>query len=147
MPEEFDHFVRSVAENNVLRGETESGRKRLAQIKTSAIGINMRVFQCGMHRLDCFGGWPQWILVRSKLDDRVGMDTQFARGFLDWFARFVNRKIAQLRVRQLPNHWRNLDRITFLRSPILQSPAILRWAIPFPDFHDDDCDRRIDLPR
>jgi hypothetical protein len=147
MSEKFDHFVRSVAENDVFRGETEPGGKRLAQIKTPAIGIKVRVFQSGMHRLDCFRRWPQWTLIRSKLDDCVGVNIQCARGFLDRFARFVNRKIAQLGVRQFPNHWRNLDRITFLRSPILQSPAILPWAIPLPNFHDDDCDRRVDLSR
>ena len=50
MPEEFDHLIRSVTQNDVLRGETEPCGKRLAQIKTSAIGIKLRVFQRGAHR-------------------------------------------------------------------------------------------------
>src|SRR5436190_7706639 len=46
------------------------------------------------------------------------MAIEFARRLLDWLSRFVNTKIAQLRVRQLPDrdHRRNLDRINRMNT-------------------------------
>src|SRR5205809_2298311 len=46
------------------------------------------------------------------------MAIEFARRLLDWLSRFVNSKIAQLRVRQLPDrdHRRNLGRINRMNT-------------------------------
>src|SRR5438094_10477975 len=78
----------------------------------------MRVLQSGAHCLDCLCRWAKRILVRGQLDNCAWMAIEFARRLLDWLSRFVNSKIAQLRVRQLPDrdHRGNLGRINRMNT-------------------------------
>src|SRR5262249_45318605 len=101
--QKFDYFIRSVAEDQVLRFEAKFRCDCLTQIESAAVGIKMRIFERGVHRLKCFGRRPKWIFVRGQLDDFSWMDAHLARSFLDWFSGLINGESPQLRIREIPD--------------------------------------------
>ena len=103
MTEKFDHFVRAITQNNILRNKTEFGSDCFAQVNSAAIRIEVRVFRRAAHRLNCFWRRAKRILVGGQLNDCVWVDAEFACRFLDRLARLVNSEIAQLGIRELPN--------------------------------------------
>mgnify|MGYP003694582313 CR=1 FL=1 len=55
----------------------------------------MCVFDRVAHGFDCLRRRAKRIFIRGQLDDLGRLAAQFARGFFDWFARLINREIAQ----------------------------------------------------
>ena len=103
MPDEFDDFVRSVAEDQLVRRNAELLRKRLAHIIAAAVRIKMRTLQRGLHGRPRFRRRAERVLVRSELDDAGCLRADLARGFFDRLTRLVDGEVAQLRVGEIPD--------------------------------------------
>ena len=98
MAEEFDDFVRSIAEDHILAGETEFFSDCIAEGPGAAIGIKVRTLQGVPHCLKRFWGWAEGIFVRGELDDLVWFEAHFTGEFLNRFARFVGDQVQHMGV-------------------------------------------------
>src|SRR4029453_4853457 len=103
MAEKFEHFVGSIAEDDVVRREAKLSCNCFAQVKPATVRIKVRVFQCPAHRLNSFGRRSEGILIGGQLNDLGGFEAELARCFLDRFSRLVDGNVAELWIRQLPD--------------------------------------------
>ena len=69
-------------------------RERLPEIETAAVGVKVRHRQRASHGGNGFGRWAERVFVGGDLDDLRRLETEFARGFVDRFSRFVSNEIA-----------------------------------------------------
>jgi hypothetical protein len=98
VPDEFDHLVRAVPEDDILLPESELRRNGLAQVEPPAIRIKVDALNGLMHRRERLGRRPKRVFVRGQLDDLRRREPQLAGHVLDRFARLVGDEIAKLRV-------------------------------------------------
>src|SRR5437868_6135756 len=76
----------------------------------TSVGIVLRVLNGGVHCGKRLRRGPERIFVGSELDYLAWITTELARRFFYRLTRLVNGKIAQMRIRDIPNglHRRSL---------------------------------------
>ena len=103
MADELDDFVRAVAEDDVIGRDAELFRKRARHVVAASVRIEVGAFHRRMHRFDRARRRPEGVFVRGQLDDVARAGAEFARRFLDRFARLINGEVAQLRICAVPD--------------------------------------------
>ena len=86
---ELEHVVGAVAEHDVVGADVETRRERGLERETVAVGIARELVGGVGDRLAHRGPGSARILVGRELDDRRGLEPEFARELVDRLARDV----------------------------------------------------------
>ena len=96
VPDEFNDFVRAVAENQIRRFNAEFRGEFLLEVKRVAVGIQIHAGERLLHRGQRERRRAERIFVRRDLDDAIGGQAEFARDFFNRPARLIHRQIFQM---------------------------------------------------
>jgi len=103
VPDQFDDFIGTIADHDIVPVHPELFRDRRAQLVTAAVGIDVDPLGRDLHRLDRLRRRTEWILIRGELDDVGGIEPQLAGRLLDWFPRIINHQTFKPRMRFFNN--------------------------------------------
>jgi hypothetical protein len=97
--DEFDDFIRAIAENDIRAFESEFFGDRVAERPGTAIGVKMGALQSFPHCLNGQRRGAEGVFVRGEFDDLRGFEAHFAGEFFHRFAGFVGQEIQDMRMR------------------------------------------------
>ena len=115
MSEELQYFIGTIAETEMLGGDSQKLRQLLLEVKGIAIGIEVQLPDDPLHCFQRLGGRTERILVGCQLDHCRWIESKLTGDLFDWFARNINRDGRQIRTRFNVGH----DRVSLsgIRQP------------------------------
>ena len=115
MAEQFDDFVRAVAENDVRNIQAEFIGNGGAEFKASAVRIDVGLGNRIAHRLLGKRRRAERVFVGGNLDDGCRIESEFAGGFFDRFSGFVGNQVTNEGVGGIGNRHAG-NRVQFHRN-------------------------------
>ena len=103
MPDEFDDFIRTIAQNDIFPSQPKFFCDGGAQCPAAAVRIKVGAIEGFAHRRHSLRRGAERILIGGQFDDFLRLQAHFARQLFDGLARLIGDKLENVLVRGLPH--------------------------------------------
>ena len=115
MSDEFDDFIRTIAQDNIFPSQTEPFCDGGAQCPATTVRVKVGAIESVAHRSHSFRRGAERILIRGQFDDFLGLQAHFACQLFDGLARLIGNELENVLVRCLPHNVLSLKFVSFKR--------------------------------